>query len=203
MMRQNILRLVVAALGLVGGANTARADILPSTQVNVLPGGGAEYKYTVTATSDVKIYPGDSFTIFDFAGYSGVHYQPADWTFSAPLTGPVYGNIVPPDSATLVNLTWTYTGADPISTNATSLFLGFFGAISNYTGAGSTVSGWFNSSSHRNDDVVVFSETRVARPTELDNPPTSNTPEPTALALAGICLPLVGAYRRWRRRTAA
>src|SRR5205823_15118383 len=85
---------------------------------------------------------GDYFTIYDFNGLvSGSNAQPADWTFSSPMTGPTPPHILPTDSASVENLSWTYTG--PNVSGQTGL--GNFWALSTF---GKEMDGDFASLDH-------------------------------------------------------
>ncbi len=74
----------------------------------------------------------DYFTIYDFVGFTGVHSEPANWTFQAMPVGSTATNVGPVDSASVVNLTWFYTGPEINADGGTALPLGIFSAQTTY-----------------------------------------------------------------------
>lgn len=190
----------VALLGLLAIAPAVRAGMIP-TQVSVVPDAGKwRWTYAVVVTTDVQVNPGDSFTIYDFAGLvGGSIVSPVDWSFSSSGATPPPLGTNPTDDPALPNLTFTYSGANPI---VGQQGLGNFWALSDYDTVGA---GDFTSSSHLQVDGRVENNiTGTDVPTSPDEPPPPNdTPEPATLALFGLGLPVVGAYRLWRRRTMA
>ncbi len=78
-------------------------------------------------TVDETINTGDFFTIYDFGTIApGSNTQPTGWTFSQALVGPTPSLVTPTDNASILNLTWTYSGAAPINGSAA---LGMFSVI--------------------------------------------------------------------------
>jgi hypothetical protein len=88
---------------------------------------GVSITYNADHTSG-ELHAGDGFTIFDVAGFTAVGAVPAGWVFSgAAAVGSPWG-VAPlgPDSAALVNLTFTYVGPPPaVETLDRTTFLGF------------------------------------------------------------------------------
>jgi hypothetical protein len=108
---------------------TARADIIPTlSPVPVAPAvGGFTWNYSTNVTVDQMVTTGDYFTIYDFGSFTaGSNLQPAGWAFSSSLLGTTPSLVLPTDSASILNLTWTYTGLAPIGGAAT---LGNFSVI--------------------------------------------------------------------------
>jgi hypothetical protein len=106
------LGLIVAAAGLA----TVHADIIPSFSSATPTGGNFTWSYTSNVTVDEMVNPGDFFTIYDFGTFVvGSNSQRAGWTFSSSLTGTNPSLVTPADNPTLLNLTWTYTGATAIN----------------------------------------------------------------------------------------
>jgi hypothetical protein len=97
----------------------AHGDIIPTLNpVSPAPagGGGFTWNYGVNVTVDQMVTTGDFFTIYDFGNFkAGSNLQPMGWTFSSSLTGATPGRVLPTDDPSLMNLTWIYTGATPIS----------------------------------------------------------------------------------------
>src|SRR5437879_13006650 len=109
-------------LGLVAiGASilTARGDIIPTLSSTAPAVGGFTWNYSANVTVDETINTGDFFTIYDFGTIApGSNTQPTGWTFSQALVGPTPSLVTPTDNASILNLTWTYTGAAPINGSA-------------------------------------------------------------------------------------
>jgi hypothetical protein len=104
-------------LGLAIGAITlaARADIIPTLSSTSPVGSNFSWNYAANVTVDQMVQTGNFFTIYDFGNFvSGSNAQPTGWTFSSSLLGATPSLVLPTDSPTLFNLTWTYNGA-PIS----------------------------------------------------------------------------------------
>ena len=97
---------------------TARADIIP-TLSPVPPAaavGGFTWNYAANVTVDQMVQAGDFFTIYDFGAFTAAsNLQPVGWTFSSSLLGTNPSLVIPADNASLLNLTWTYTGNTPIN----------------------------------------------------------------------------------------
>lgn len=121
-------------LGLIALGATilaARADIIPtlSPAPPAAAAGGFTWNYAANVTIDQQVNQGDFFTIYDFGSFvSGSNLQPANWAFSASLTGVNPSLVIPADNASIMNLTWTYTGTTPINGSA---LLGQFSVVTN------------------------------------------------------------------------
>jgi len=96
---------------------SARADIIPTLDPNppAATVGGFTWNYSANVTVDQMVTTGDYFTIYDFGNFlAGSNLQPVGWTFSSSLVGTTPGLVNPTDNASLLNLTWTYIGEQPI-----------------------------------------------------------------------------------------
>jgi hypothetical protein len=137
--------LLSAFVVLAGSA--AKADIIP-TFTGVAPDGGnpGEYTFSYNAflTEKAKMWgAGDPdnngitsfWTLYDVAGFTGNVLLPADWTFSAQLLGVdgVDPTTFAGDSPSLMNVTFTYTGAATVLGPAD---LGIFGVNSTFSQVG-------------------------------------------------------------------
>jgi hypothetical protein len=123
--------LLVFALAITSPA--ARSDLVPDFNAATPSINGCSYSYNVSITAGSQVNTGDYFTIYDFHGYvPGTAYAPADWVASEQFTGNTpfgvdirafYG-----DSATFVNLVFTYVGATSIQGSTLIGGAGAFGA---------------------------------------------------------------------------
>jgi hypothetical protein len=202
LMRLSTKVVILAALAALGVASQAQAGLIP-TAVSVQPDGpNFRWTYAVVVTTDVKVNPGDYFTIYDFGGKVGGPHGvvagpeqisvPVDWTLTEALTGPTPNGTSPADDPGIVNLTFTYSGANPIQGQQG---LGNFSAISIY---GDSTTSDFTSITHRSVDgraEANITSTDVPVPTAVER-----TPEPATLAMLGLGLPFVGLGGWLRRR---
>lgn len=192
-------------LGVIGVglmALPAQAGLIP-VNVSVQPdAGNFRWTYAVVVPTDMRVNPGDSFTIYDIHGMvSGSAVMPANWTVSEAFTTPPHPGTNPFDDPAALNVTFRYTGVTPIEGQAG---LGNFSIISLYNEA---VVGDFTSSTHRQVDGRVnhnITTTDVpAPPSDPGDGGVHETPEPATIALFAIGIPLAAAARRLRRKTTA
>jgi hypothetical protein len=182
-------------------STVAMANIIP-TNTGVIP-TGANYTWTYdfsvafdqnvnsgpiptsVLVSPLDLVTGGFVTIYDFNGYvAGSCAGPAGWTCTAQNVGFTPSNVVPTDSASVVNLTWVYTSGSPIvgSANVTG-----FSAVSSYSlpePIPFTSRGWRN----QGQQIGTITDN-----IGLTTGPTP-TPEPATLALLGGGI-LAGAFR--------
>jgi hypothetical protein len=179
----------------------AHAGLVP-VQVSVTPEGGMyRFTYAIVLPTDAQLRPGDYFTIYDFDGFvpgsassSGSPFA-SDWTFSSAKTGPTPAMTEPTDNPAIDNLTWAYNGP-VIGSQQTGL--GNFWALSQYP---DTTDSWFTASTGTSGGVRDNNITPTVVPVPTAPHPPAGVPEPSALVLAGLGLPLATlAFRRARGR---
>jgi hypothetical protein len=75
----------------------------------------------------------DYFTIFNFAGFNGLHSEPANWTFwpTGGQFGPAPSDVGPVDRHFQGGQTWFYTGPEIIA-GSDPLLLGSFAVGSHW-----------------------------------------------------------------------
>lgn len=192
----------LAVAALTAAPRDAMAGLVP-VQVSVVPdGGNHRYTYAILLPTEAVLRSGDYFTIYDFDGFvhgsdmvSGTPHA-ADWSFAANPTGPTPTGVLPDDSVAILNLSWTYHG--PEINIDSSMGLGNFWAYSIYP---DTTQSWFTASTGTSYGVTDNNITPTYVPVPTAPPPA--VPEPSALLLAGLGLPLVGLARRTSRTGAA
>ena len=179
------------SLAVCGAFVSARADVIPTNDSQVAEGSNFRWNYATNVTVDQMVTTGDYFTIYDFGSLvPGSNLQPANWAFSSALLGITPGTVLPQDDANVMNLTWTYTGATPISGQN---FLGMFSVLS-------------MTDQMRSDNFAAHA-TRSGGPqagTKIDNIGTVGVPVPEMSALApviGVCgLGFIGFFTSLLRR---
>ena len=141
--------LAAAAVAAACGSSASADSILYNSLVVNNAHGTYTYNYQIQLTDNSILRSGDFFEIVDFAFLTGpatgvgqgveatVVNGPSNWTFTTPMftgsiTAPgVGGNTVSvPDSATVPNLRWTYSGPDFVNNSGSSVILGGFFATS-------------------------------------------------------------------------
>src|SRR5213593_4721946 len=109
--------LLLAAIGAI--SLSARADIIPTLSSVTGSSPNFTWNYSANVTVDETINTGDFFTIYDFGTIApGSNTQPTGWTFSQALVGPTPSLVLSADNPSILNLTWTYNGAAPITGSA-------------------------------------------------------------------------------------
>jgi hypothetical protein len=153
--------------------NAVRADIIPSFNVATPVGGGTEFSYSIDISAGSQIMNESDaqtlgrphgtlhasfFTIYDFNGYvAGSAFAPADWDISVQNVGQTPTGQLVNDNASVVNITFTYTGAITVGPVTHYEGTGVFGAVS--TSSVTKANGQYTSSTIKN------------------NPPTSTHPD--------------------------
>jgi hypothetical protein len=124
---------ILGLLAVAGTAFIAKGSIGLEEPSITGTNGSFTWNYSGTIFQGETITPGSFFTIYDFGNFSlGSNSQPTGWTFSTDVTGmtPI-GTPTVKDDPSIPNLTWSYTGANPIAGNNTIGNLGIFSVITN------------------------------------------------------------------------
>jgi hypothetical protein len=151
----------------------ARADIIPTLSNVAANGANFTWNYSANVTVDETINTGDFFTIYDFGNFvPNSSQQPAGWVFSSSLVGTTPSLVTPNDNPNLLNLTWTYQGATPITG---AMALGTFSVVTN---TNQLAVGQFTAEATRNSGPNAG--------TKIDNIGTVSVPVPEMSALLPI-----------------
>lgn len=215
-----IMGLVLAGALLLMNPMQARADII-LTVVNAGTPSGSNFLYTY----DVMLTPGsvlhsagggvntgvspsnNFFTLYDIPGlvagsitYGGALAAAGNSSFTTQNTGitPVTESPVPPDSASIVNITTYWTGADVAATGMMAVDLGTLSFLSTNPLGPTSMMLAFTGATQKLEmfpTLVANNTGQVAGPGPT---PTPGIPEPATLALLIVGLPLIGGafYRR-------
>lgn len=118
-------------------ATSASANVVPVLIGNAPTAVGSLFRYDYSATldADQSSTTGSYFTIYDFNGFSSFGNLPANFSGSTALLGQTPGNVLPTDSGSVLNVTFTYNGTAPINPGVnggqgTSTELGTFSVFS-------------------------------------------------------------------------
>jgi hypothetical protein len=184
--------LLIASLAAIAAV---RGDIIPVFTGTSPSSTNTVWGYQIDITSSQQVTTGDFFTIYDFGPFiSGSNVQPTGWTFSSSLLTPPPSGTNPPDNPTLLNLTWTYTGAATIPTDSTVGPFSVTVAGTQFREVPDTRASYFAAQATRTGG----SGTKISNVGQIPVPVA--IPEPTTLSL--LALGAAGAAARaFRRRS--
>src|SRR5438132_12331387 len=169
----------ILGLALLGSVSfIARGDIIPTLSSISGSSPNFTWNYSANVTLYETVNTGDFFTIYDFGAIApGSNMQPTGWTFSQALLGPTPALVNATDDPSILNLTWTYNGAAPISGSAV---LGIFSVI---TSTDQLKVGQFSAEATRSSGPNAG--------TKVDNIGTISVPVPESsslLPIIGVCI---------------
>lgn len=183
--------LLSAAALLIG--NAVQADISPVFTAATPSAGGCLFSYDVSAGPGTRVNTGDFFTIYDFAGFTGVTFSPADWSPSFALVGPPAFQQSITEDGSIVNITFTYTGVAPL------LAPGFIGTFSAESSLCTEVVGQYASQFHKHNPGSPENNLPGGSSSSLVVP-GGNVPETSSLMLLVPGLVPLGMMLRRRAR---
>lgn len=178
----------------------ARADItLALNSGPVVNGGNFNWTYTATLKSGSTLNIGDFFTIYDIGGFGvgapiagNVILPGANWSSSIQLTGINPFAQAPTDSASLANVTFTFTGASAIVAAADTILGGGAGAFGYTSSASGSALEDYSAMSHITAGGAPAGNTSLVTVAAV-------VPEPSTTLLSGIGLISLRFLARRRR----
>jgi len=186
---------LVLAIALAAAASGDVIVTLNSGPVSNLP--NFDWTYTATLKSGSSMSNGDFFTIYDIGGFgpgfpilNPVILPGSNWVSSIQFLGIDGFNQVPPDSPSLYNLTFTFTGASPIVAVNDVLLGGGAGAFGYTSSSSRSVTGAFAATSRATVGGAFQGNTSSV--TVAGSP----VPEPATILLSAGGLIALGLLRR-------
>jgi hypothetical protein len=196
----------------------ANASLIPTLSSETAMGGDWAFNYSTSVTLDERLDPsatngvtcpgpgntlvqcnpqGTFFTVYDIPGFVSAAVTTPGWTVSEQLTGitPSTINGAAFDSASLMNVTYMYTG--PV-VSGPSTFTGFQIVSSD---SSVNVTGHFTSQATNNVGGAAGTTDQVSGSVAIPAAPATTTPEPDSLVFMGVGAAgiLLGLRRRARK----
>ena len=192
------MKKIVIALLALGAAGAAQADIIPALTVTspVQVGSLFAYNYTATLAADQQLETGSFFTIYDFQGFDSFGTLGAGFAASTSMLGQTPDDVLPTDSASVLNATFIYTGPTlnnpPAGGQGVATELGTFQIFSRFNGLGLVK---FASRAVKNNGVAAGTTISNVGSTAG---PLAAVPEPSVWAMLLIGFGAIGVSVRRR-----
>lgn len=201
----NKIILSLAALAFSAAAHASITPVLTGTPVAA--GDRFAYNYSATLASDQALTVGSYFTLYDFVGFAGFGMVPMNWTGTTALLGRTPSQTLPNDDATILNITFTYSGPDFNFNSTSQQELGNFVVF----GSGDAVrfddytsEALLNNGPTIGTPVQTIGQNAVGVSDGGGGDPNPAVPEPATWATMLVGLGLVGSVMRRRgKRTVA
>jgi hypothetical protein len=191
---------ILISLIALATATVANASITPVLVGSPTHTTGSSFAYTYNATlaSDQGIVNGSYFTLYDFAGFTGFGAVPANWTATTQFLGKTPNKTLPDDSASILNVSFTYTGPNFNTNGTTEQNLGNFVVFST---SGVVVLSDFTSLGVLNKGPTKGTPVATIGSNAIGVAGAGAVPEPATWATMLVGMGLVGASMRRRKTT--
>ncbi|NJC08354.1 PEPxxWA-CTERM sorting domain-containing protein [Polymorphobacter fuscus] len=106
------MKRVLVSIAALLAATTAHASITPTLVGGPVDVGNGTYRYTYNAllASDQALETGSYFTLYDVGGFVGFGNLGTGFSGTTQLLGLTPGNTIPNDSASMLNVSFIYSG---------------------------------------------------------------------------------------------
>ncbi|GGE10157.1 hypothetical protein GCM10011529_15650 [Polymorphobacter glacialis] len=106
------MKKILIGIAALASAATAQASIIPTLIGAPVAVGNGSFRYTYDATlaSDQALVTGSYFTLYDLVGFQGFGNLASGFTGTSQLLGLTPGNVLPDDDASILNVSFVYSG---------------------------------------------------------------------------------------------